>query len=200
MDTGHEHRLCTYAEAEAAIRSARDIYVTDCFCRSAARRGETKWEYCGHEIRTCLAFGRPDAERAREYSEVSYREALRLFGDWKRKGLLFRLMADGSHLCFCCPCGCGFFRDEDGNAARDTCEPSAWIQSTDAEACTRCGRCTEVCAYDARKVARGKLTLDPNLCVGCSACTAVCPAAAISMVPRAPVSCNDRSALRPVRP
>lgn len=49
----------------------------------------------------------------------------------------------------------------------------------DEEACTACGRCEEVCAYDAMHV-NGKAHVEARTCIGCGLCTSVCPVDAIS--------------------
>ncbi len=59
------------------------------------------------------------------------------------------------------------------------------VPRVDAEKCTACGKCAEVCQYHAI-VALGKRTLVfPQLCHGCSSCTLVCPEGAISEEPHA---------------
>lgn len=50
----------------------------------------------------------------------------------------------------------------------------------DSEACTGCGRCVEVCRYNALALVKGKVLLFPELCHACGACTLVCPAGAVS--------------------
>jgi len=50
--------------------------------------------------------------------------------------------------------------------------------------CTYCGRCSEVCAYNAIAVASKVALVFPELCHGCGACSYVCPEDAISEVGR----------------
>lgn len=54
------------------------------------------------------------------------------------------------------------------------------IPRVDKAKCTYCGKCAEVCAYDAILVIREKVLVFPELCHGCGACTYLCPEAAIS--------------------
>jgi MinD superfamily P-loop ATPase len=55
----------------------------------------------------------------------------------------------------------------------------------DQEKCTKCGRCVEICRFEAINVASdGKnksYTIDPLSCEGCGACFYGCPAEAISL-------------------
>ena len=55
----------------------------------------------------------------------------------------------------------------------------------DEEACTRCGRCAEVCAFHAIAVLGDHVLTFPELCHGCGACTYFCPERAITEQGRA---------------
>ena len=46
--------------------------------------------------------------------------------------------------------------------------------------CTYCGKCAEVCAYNAITVIKEKVLVFPELCHGCGACSYLCPESAIS--------------------
>jgi MinD superfamily P-loop ATPase len=56
----------------------------------------------------------------------------------------------------------------------------AHLASVDRQACTECGRCTEVCEFGA--VRNG--VVDARRCEGCGTCALVCPAGAIRMIPQ----------------
>jgi MinD superfamily P-loop ATPase len=51
----------------------------------------------------------------------------------------------------------------------------------DKESCTRCGRCLEVCRFEA---ITPDLKVEPLNCEGCGACRVVCPAGAVELVER----------------
>ncbi len=54
----------------------------------------------------------------------------------------------------------------------------------DAEACTTCERCAEVCRFSAVMIdGRKGYSIDPMACEGCELCSRVCPSAAIRMEP-----------------
>jgi MinD superfamily P-loop ATPase len=46
--------------------------------------------------------------------------------------------------------------------------------------CNYCGKCAEVCVYNAIAVTKNKVLVFPGLCHGCGACTLLCPEKAIS--------------------
>jgi len=55
------------------------------------------------------------------------------------------------------------------------------VARVDPHRCTQCGRCREVCRFDA---VSSELRIDPFLCEGCGACVTACPADAIGLEPR----------------
>ena len=54
------------------------------------------------------------------------------------------------------------------------------IPKVDEEKCTYCGKCAEVCAYNAIASMKKKVLVFPELCHGCGACSYLCPEGAIS--------------------
>lgn len=54
------------------------------------------------------------------------------------------------------------------------------IPRVDEEKCTYCGKCAEVCAYNAIAVMKKKVLIFAELCHGCGACSYLCPEGAIS--------------------
>ncbi|MBN2046526.1 MAG: P-loop NTPase [Anaerolineaceae bacterium] len=55
------------------------------------------------------------------------------------------------------------------------------IARINQEACAACGKCMEVCRFDAVLNADYQYTIDPISCEGCGACAIVCPTQAISL-------------------
>lgn len=58
------------------------------------------------------------------------------------------------------------------------------IPEVDAEICTGCGRCSEVCEFHAIVTLGSKTLVFPELCHGCGSCAMVCPERAITEIPK----------------
>jgi len=54
------------------------------------------------------------------------------------------------------------------------------IPKVDETKCTYCGKCAEVCTYNAIAVLKEKVLVFPELCHGCGACSYLCPESAIA--------------------
>ena len=54
------------------------------------------------------------------------------------------------------------------------------IPKVDEAKCTYCGKCAEVCVYNAIAVLKEKVLVFPELCHGCGACSYLCPESAIT--------------------
>ncbi|MFQ3549911.1 MAG: ATP-binding protein [Armatimonadota bacterium] len=50
--------------------------------------------------------------------------------------------------------------------------------------CIKCGKCADVCRYDAVKFQDAKYSIDPVMCEGCGVCAYFCPAKAIDFSPQ----------------
>ena len=56
------------------------------------------------------------------------------------------------------------------------------IPQLDEKKCTYCGKCAEVCAYNAVAVIGERVLIFPELCHGCGACSYLCPEGALSEI------------------
>ena len=56
---------------------------------------------------------------------------------------------------------------------------SGQYASIDQDLCINCGKCLDVCRFDAVRVISGRYSIDKMDCEGCGYCTRICPAHAI---------------------
>jgi len=54
------------------------------------------------------------------------------------------------------------------------------VPDVDKEKCTSCGRCAEICVWNAMAVVPGNVLIFPELCHGCGSCSLICPVGAIT--------------------
>ena len=54
------------------------------------------------------------------------------------------------------------------------------VPEINTEKCIQCGKCAEVCQYNALAFVKGKVIVFPELCHGCGSCGLICPSAAIT--------------------
>lgn len=67
----------------------------------------------------------------------------------------------------------------------ETSEPvEMLIPEVDQETCIACGKCEEICQYNAIVMIGEKVLVYPDLCHSCGGCMLVCPVGAISETPR----------------
>lgn len=187
MGSDHVHRICSFDEADAIVAKNTRYYLNNCVCRSLASQGKTKQSYCGHPLETCLSFGpwaKEEMAKAFPKREATLAEVRRMMQDWKDQGHFFRLMGGEAAVCMCCSCGCGWFFGKEGQRVADPCDKSPFIERTDLSACNLCGACQKVCAWGARKIDGGKLTVTADNCYGCGACEYACPTDAVKMIRR----------------
>ncbi|MFW6153588.1 MAG: ATP-binding protein [Planctomycetota bacterium] len=58
------------------------------------------------------------------------------------------------------------------------------VPTVNDEMCTRCGRCGEICQFNAIAVMERQVLVFPELCHACGGCRLVCPTGAITETPR----------------
>jgi len=61
---------------------------------------------------------------------------------------------------------------------------SRMVPEWDPDLCTSCGKCQEVCNFNAVIKLLDEIVVFPELCHSCHACSMLCPASALPMVPR----------------
>jgi MinD superfamily P-loop ATPase len=72
---------------------------------------------------------------------------------------------------------CHIFMKPDFNYSQSVCVP---IPEINTEKCIACGKCAEVCQYNALAFVKNKVLVFGEICHGCGNCKLICPAEAIT--------------------
>lgn len=173
------HYVCTHDQAGALIQAHEQFWVCNCGCREARHSGCSR-----SRLEVCLMFNPDDPGSGSGKRPASAVEAQEILSEARSKALVARpyrsedrLRTDG--ICFCCDDCCDYFLDP-----HEKCDPGERIAVTNADQCSLCGACLEVCYFDARKMENGDLQFKPDACYGCGLCVEVCPEECIEMSPR----------------
>ncbi len=170
--------------ANKVMENAEVIAVTNCSCRTIAKK-------CDKPLEACI-----QVNNAARYAidrgtgrEISKKEAIEILKDCEEKGLVHVTVNKthvGHYICNCCSCCCQTFPIQI-NEGLNICDPSRFQAQIDAELCTACGTCTERCFFSAlEEVAQTNgeevMGVVADKCMGCGLCTLTCPEDAITMV------------------
>jgi ferredoxin len=177
------HCVCRYQEALRIIGIKETFWVADCKCKVANNCKKS-------HIQTCIYFKEGMSKNKSNPKKLSKNEIIELLDYAKKTPLVIRHYRDFTQnkeyndkdiigFCLCCDCCCEFFHTRQGE-----CETGFFIEQTDLNLCVRCGKCIDICYFNARLLDDNGLIIDKNRCSGCGACVYFCPVNCISMVER----------------
>jgi Pyruvate/2-oxoacid:ferredoxin oxidoreductase delta subunit len=195
MDAGRAKRIIPFSAANKIIFNEPDfIAVMDCPCRLSRK------EHC-EPVNVCMAVGRTTAEFWLEHCaryhvrRITQAQALELLEESARLNRVITAWLKTETggrtgvICSCCSCCCGgiegmkLARRLPGDLKVTNMISSGYSVKVDTEACTSCGACVDVCAFDAsRKADGGGTVYDWEACLGCGVCTTGCPSGARKLV------------------
>lgn len=179
-DELHFHFVCTRDEAREIIDQQNMYWVSNCGCRESGS-GCTR-----SRMDVCLFFDTQMGGTGSNLREVDREFVEGILTEAETTHLVprpFRYEDDKTRvqgICFCCEDCCYYFVEK----PPDSFDRGSYIEKTDADSCTHCGVCTEVCYFDARTMGEEKLEVFRDNCYGCGLCIDVCPVPCIQMVER----------------
>ncbi|MBN1665296.1 MAG: 4Fe-4S binding protein [Deltaproteobacteria bacterium] len=172
--------------ASQYIKDADVITVSTCYCRHEKRlldRG------CKYPDDVCLQLG-PFAEFVKERGfgrEITQEEALKIMKKSADAGLIHTSSNTQERIdfiCNCCTCCCGILQGVSFHHAPVRTVSSNYEAVVDADACTGCGVCVDVCQMNAISVDTGIAEINLNRCIGCGVCVYHCAQEAVLLKER----------------
>ena len=174
-----------FERASEVIKSAAHIGIGICYCRHKMAHLEKS---CDAPKDICMTFNntadslirhghahRVDQVQGMELLQQAYENNLVQFGENVRERVNF--------ICNCCGCCCEAMIAARRFAIMNPVHTSNFLPEVDAESCTGCGKCVNVCPVEAmtlvscndpQRPKRKKAVLNDELCLGCAVCARVC--------------------------
>jgi Pyruvate/2-oxoacid:ferredoxin oxidoreductase delta subunit len=175
------------------------LAIVDCPCRLEKKTAGKK--YC-EPVHTCVFMGKTSVDFVTSHmprmhgERASKEQVLDLLKEQHQRGMVFSIWFKdatgyrGGVLCSCCSCCCAGVEVEllsrkKGIQGLKLTAPSGYSAVVDRQECSVCGKCIQVCPYQARQIIEldgEKQLIEPiELCMGCGVCVNSCPANAISL-------------------
>ncbi|MGE5379370.1 MAG: DUF362 domain-containing protein, partial [Candidatus Saccharibacteria bacterium] len=182
-------KIMPYQEVrEFVLNGPVDVVLYECGCRRASGG---KGGGC-QPSQVCMVIGKPFTDLIVSlHPDISRRvtkeEALEVLREederghmhtaWFKDAMMDRFYA----VCNCCKCCCVGLRGMKVNGL-NMIAPSGYSAIRDEELCTTCGKCANVCPFDAVTVENKIVVFDHEKCMGCGVCVGLCPQHAMSLI------------------
>jgi ferredoxin len=182
--TNLEH-IIPYALARDIVLQQPDhIAVLDCPCRVARANPCLPLD-------VCLAVGEPFASFVVEHHPrrsrwITSQEAVEILRAEHERGHVHHAFFKDAMLgrfyaiCNCCSCCCGAMQAHQHGTPM--LASSGYVSAVDADLCSGCGTCAELCPFGAMAERDGVAAVDAALCMGCGVCVDHCPQEALALV------------------
>lgn len=186
IDIETEFLIGSYDSARAIIdNSPGPFAVMNCICRQSRQK---VGEPCKHSdnLETCftLGFSATYMMEMGVAREISRDEIKHLITRAEGLGLVLQPAnaREPEFICCCCGCCCTIL-----NAAKRYPRPAEFVTSNfyariDAEKCTACGECMELCQMEALVSVNSHTEVLRSHCIGCGVCVNACASEAITLV------------------
>jgi len=180
---GGGSKVLPFDSAMGILEQAERLAVTKCTCRLTANKCESPLEVC------------IQLDRAADYAlkrgtgrELNLEEAREILKKSAEAGLVHVTDNRATHghiICNCCSCCCIVLPVILRTRKRVLLAPSRFLPAVDADGCTLCSTCVEICPVQALSLEDAgqgdALLVNQDLCLGCGQCAYQCPEDAIAM-------------------
>ncbi|MBT3310476.1 MAG: 4Fe-4S binding protein [Desulfobacterales bacterium] len=178
-------KIFSFEELKSLVDEETSFAATKCLCR---RMASVKGNPCQANVPeySCLAFG-----DVAEYSiergygkKITKEECLETIDACAKSGAVHNsnnYTEKLQLLCNCCSCCCGALAvaREVGNGI--VINSTNFAVNYDAESCTACGDCVEICPVDAMEMVGDAVSIKENFCMGCGNCVNTCEMNSLTM-------------------
>ena len=179
-----ELNIMDYEQVENIIKSQSKILVAPCICR---KEHTIMGNGCDKESEACLVFGGGAYiyESRGIGRTISQEEALDIVKEAEKQGLVAQPSNAKKplNICLCCDCCCQILKN-----IRDFEAPAKIVSSNfqayvDADECTGCFACREICPMNAIDTDEEEdiALVNTDRCIGCGLCVTVCEFDAMSL-------------------
>jgi Pyruvate/2-oxoacid:ferredoxin oxidoreductase delta subunit len=188
LDLDDDLHVLDFERASAIIGDASHLGVGLCYCR---HKMEHVGKACDAPLELCLSLNaaaetlirqgivRPiDRVEGLDLLAEAYEHDLVQFAENVRQGVNF--------ICNCCRCCCETMIAARRFAVLRPVHTTRFMPVLDEQACSGCGRCTEVCPVEAMRQELPGVApvVDRSVCIGCGVCSRSCARRAILLTVR----------------
>lgn len=179
-----ELNIMDHEHLEHLIREQSKILVAPCICR---REHDMVGQGCGKLEEACLIFG----SGAYLYESrgigrtITREEAIDIVKAGVKQGLVPQPSnsVKAMNICLCCDCCCQVLANIKKTDAPARIVNSNFQAAVDADQCTGCQACEEICPMDAITMTDDIIAVvNQERCIGCGLCVTTCEFDAVSLV------------------
>ncbi len=181
-----ELNVMDYEEAENLIKMQSKIIVAPCICRKEHTMMD---QGCDKPLETCLIFGGGAyIYLSRNIGrEITQEEAIEILHDGMDKGLVVQPSNAKKpvNMCLCCGCCCQILKNIKDTDAPAKIVNSSYFAKVDADECTGCEACTDICPMEAVQMDDDQIAqVTADRCIGCGLCVTACEFDAMALSPK----------------
>lgn len=190
----HAIHILDFERASHIIETADHIGISMCYCR---HKQYHLGQACGAPMDICMTFNNTAASLVRHnYARsVGVSECLELLHRAYESSLVQcgeNVQRNVAFICNCCGCCCEAMVAAQKFGMLQPVETTQFLPIVEAEACTGCGRCADVCPIGGISCCGANASVDERVCLGCGVCVRTCQRDALTLRRR------DKEVITPV--